>query len=83
MEKSDSLSSDLTDLELEAVVAGKDYNIYGRPGYGYGGVGGPWSGLGVRPGLGFGGIGGPWSGAGVRPGLGWGAPGLGMRRGPF
>jgi hypothetical protein len=36
---------------------------YGQPGYGYGrpynpgGLGGPWSGLGVRPGLGFGGLG--------------------------
>jgi hypothetical protein len=30
---------------------------YGRPGYNPGGLGGPWSGLGVRPGLGFGGLG--------------------------
>jgi hypothetical protein len=30
---------------------------YGRPGYNPGGLGGPYSGLGVRPGLGFGGFG--------------------------
>jgi hypothetical protein len=30
---------------------------FGRPGYNPGGLGGPWSGLGVRPGLGFGGLG--------------------------
>jgi hypothetical protein len=30
---------------------------FGRPGYNPGGLGGPWSGLGVRPGLGFGGFG--------------------------
>jgi hypothetical protein len=30
---------------------------FGRPGYNLGGLGGPWSGLGVRPGLGFGGFG--------------------------
>ena len=30
---------------------------YNRPGYGLGGIGGPFSGLGVRPGLGFGGLG--------------------------
>jgi hypothetical protein len=40
------------------------YGGYGYGGYGYGGrgynpggLGGPWSGLGVRPGLGFGGLG--------------------------
>jgi hypothetical protein len=35
------------------------YGGYGRYGYGYnpGGLGGPYSGLGVRPGLGFGGFG--------------------------
>jgi hypothetical protein len=40
---------------------GYGYGGYGYPGYGYrynpGGLGGPWSGLGVRPGLGFGGVG--------------------------
>ena len=62
---------------------------FGRPGYNPGGLGGPWSGLGVRPGLGFGapgigvgggggGLGGPASGIGVRPGLG--AGGLGRGR---
>jgi hypothetical protein len=30
---------------------------YGRPGYNPGGIGGPYSGLGVRPGVGFGGFG--------------------------
>ena len=30
---------------------------FGRPGYNPGGLGGPWSGLGVRPGLGVGGFG--------------------------
>jgi hypothetical protein len=30
---------------------------FGRAGYNPGGLGGPWSGLGVRPGLGFGGLG--------------------------
>jgi hypothetical protein len=30
---------------------------FGRPGYNPGGLGGPWSGMGVRPGLGFGGFG--------------------------
>jgi hypothetical protein len=30
---------------------------YGRPGYNPGGLGGPWSGLGVRPGVGVGGFG--------------------------
>lgn len=38
---------------------GYGYGGYGYGGYGYnpGGLGGPWSGLGVRPGLGFGGLG--------------------------
>ena len=30
---------------------------FGRPGYNPGGLGGPWSGLGVRPGVGLGGFG--------------------------
>ena len=33
------------------------YGGYGWRGYNPGGLGGPWSGLGVRPGLGFGGLG--------------------------
>ena len=40
-------------------VPGYGYGGYdfGRPGYNPGGLGGPWSGLGVRPGVGFGGFG--------------------------
>jgi hypothetical protein len=33
------------------------YGGYGQPGYNPGGLGGPYSGLGVRPGLGVGGLG--------------------------
>ena len=69
MESREYETGELNDLELEAVTAGKEYNVYGRRPGAY------------RPGLGYGGVGGPWSGLGVRPGAGWGAPGLGMRRG--
>lgn len=61
------------------------------PGLGFGGVGGPASGLGVLPGAGLGapgagvlpgpglgGLGGPLSGLGVLPGAGIGLPGLGL-----
>ena len=44
-----------------ASYGGYGYGGYGYGGYGYrynpGGLGGPYSGLGVRPGLGFGGLG--------------------------
>ena len=44
-----------------ASYGGYGYGGYGYGGYGYrynpGGLGGPYSGLGVRPGLGFGGFG--------------------------
>jgi hypothetical protein len=61
------------------------------PGLGFGGIGGPASGLGVLPGAGLGapgagllpgpglgGLGGPLSGLGVLPGAGVGLPGLGL-----
>lgn len=75
-----------------SAVAGADPGIgWGAPGPGIlpgpglGGVGGPFSGLGVLPGAGWGlpgvgvgGVGGPASGLGVLPGLGWGLPGPGI-----
>jgi len=50
-------------------------------GVGYGGVGGPASGVGVRPGAGAGRAGGPASGVGVRPGAGAGQVGVGYSGG--
>lgn len=50
-------------------------------GVGYGGVGGPASGIGVRPGAGAGRPGGPASGVGVRPGAGAGQVGVGYSGG--
>lgn len=71
-----------------AGVARRSTVRYATPGYGYGGVGGPASGVGVlpgagagAPGVGVGGVGGPASGVGVLPGLGAGQAGVGYSGG--
>jgi hypothetical protein len=45
------------ELTQTRVVRGYGGYDFGRAGYNPGGLGGPWSGLGVRPGLGLGGFG--------------------------